>query len=207
MSEQETETVEQTAVTADDMIVELITKFDALSKEVKETVSQLKTIRKAVAKQTKKKTKRTVTRDPNAPPSGFNRPTEISSELAEFLGTPAGELVARTYVTRHINKYVKEHGLQREDNKRVIDLSKEGGAPLQKLLNPPSDVELTFFNLQTYLKGHYPKKSVVSADTPASAPVVTAPVGTTKAVKDSNVSKVKDTKVSRTARARRVAKA
>ena len=95
--------------------------------------------------------------DPNKPPSGFAKPGPISDELTAFLGIKKGELIARTAVTQHINKYCKEHNLQKESDKRHINAD----AALSKLLRlKPSD-ESTFFNLQKYIKIHYPNKDGV----------------------------------------------
>lgn len=101
--------------------------------------------------------------------SGFAKPTTVSAELASFLGIPNEELIARTEVTKRINKYVKEHSLQNEANKRVIILDDT----LRKLVNPPSDVDLTFFNLQKYLKHHYTsfnKEEATTAETESTTP-------------------------------------
>ena len=103
-------------------------------------------------------------RDPNAPPTGFQKPIDITSELSAFMGTPVGQKVARTAVTKQITAYCKEHGLQNPEDKRILLPDKV----LLKLLtyNPKKNSEpLTFFNLQKYVKHHYPKKDpeVVSA--------------------------------------------
>jgi chromatin remodeling complex protein RSC6 len=89
-------------------------------------------------------------------PSGFARPTDISNELAIFLGVEPGLQLARTEVTKRITAHIKERNLQRESNKREIDLTKPGAEELKALLEP--DATLTFFNLQRYLKKHFPKK-------------------------------------------------
>ena len=98
--------------------------------------------------------------------SGFAKPTHVSSELASFLGLEKDELIARTEVTKRINKYVKEHGLQDEANKRIILLNDE----LKKLVSPPDDVQLTFFNLQRYLKHHYTTTKETAETPPSSEP-------------------------------------
>ena len=107
---------------------------------------------KAAAKRGSGRAKKPV--DPNKPPSGFAKPGPISSELATFLGLPADKEVARTEVTKMITEYCKEHNLQKSDDKRVISAD----AKLKKLLKLPAGETLTFFNLQKYMKVHYPKK-------------------------------------------------
>ena len=111
--------------------------------------------RKVVEKKMKTKVKRV--RDPNAPPSGFRKPLKVSAELQKFLNLPDGELIARTEVTKAINVYCKAHNLQKEEDKRTINAD----PTLKKLLRLNKGDELTFFNLQKYLKHHYPNKDGV----------------------------------------------
>jgi len=111
--------------------------------------------KKVVDKKMKTKVKRV--KDPNAPPSGFQKPLNVSSELRKFLGLNDSELIARTEVTKKINAYCKEHNLQQEEDKRKINPD----AALKKLLKVNKSEQLTFFNLQKYLKPHYPNKEGV----------------------------------------------
>jgi len=83
---------------------------------------------------------------PSSPPL-----IKISIELSTFLGIPEDILISRRDVYNGIVKYVKDHDLQKPENKRVIDLTKPGGEPLRTLLKVPENAELTFFNLQRYL--------------------------------------------------------
>ena len=96
--------------------------------------------------------------DPNKPPSGFAKPGPISPELAKFLELPKDELIARTEVTRKITEYCKKHDLQKKEDGRHILPDKA----LKKLLSIKDGEELTFFNLQKYMKVHYPKKVVAA---------------------------------------------
>ena len=56
----------------------------------------------------------------NKSPSGFSKPGPISDELRTFLGVGKDELVARTEVTKKINTYCREKGLQDKNDKRII---------------------------------------------------------------------------------------
>jgi upstream activation factor subunit UAF30 len=84
--------------------------------------------------------------------SGFEKPTLISDELAVFFGKEKGSRMARTEVSKMIHKYVKDNSLQNKDNRRII----HPDAKLKKLLDS-KDEELTYFNLQKYLKHHFKK--------------------------------------------------
>ena len=84
-------------------------------------------------------------------PSGFVTPTRISDELAQFLKVPAGTLLARTEVSKLINGYIRSNNLHDANNGRVINPD----AKLRKLLNVKPTDEVTYFNLQKYMKPHF----------------------------------------------------
>lgn len=130
------------------IIKSLTTRVNQLEKSVNKD-------RKVVEKKMKGRAKRV--HDPNKPPSGFAKPGPVSDELRKFLGLGKDEMIARTSVTQHINKYCKAHNLQKESDKRHI----LPDAPLKKLLRLKAGDELTFFNLQKYIKIHYPNKDGV----------------------------------------------
>lgn len=111
--------------------------------------------KKVVDKKMKGKVKKA--RDPNAPPTGFQKPINVSAELKKFLALTEGELIPRTQVTSRINDYCKKHGLQKQEDKRIL----MPDATLTKLLRLKKGDELTFFNLQKHLKHHYPNKEGV----------------------------------------------
>lgn len=89
-------------------------------------------------------------------PNGFAKPTKISEELCAFLKVPAGCEKSRTEVTREIHKYIKTNSLFNTDNKRII----LPDPVLKKLLSLEDGVEVTYFNLQSFLKHHFIKTPV-----------------------------------------------
>ena len=124
----------------------------ALSSKVSSLEKRVARDRKIMNKKMKGRVKRVV--DPNKPPSGFAKPGPVSDELRSFLKLGKDDLIARTEVTKKITQYCKEHKLQKEEDKRTIHVD----APLRKLLRLSKGDELTFFNLQKYMKIHYPNK-------------------------------------------------
>jgi len=118
--------------------------------------SDFKTLEKTVSREMKvaqklanKKRRNTNPRKP----SGFTKATPISEELANFLGKAVGTEMARTEVSKEITKYIKSNNLQDTSNGRII----LADAKLSKLLRLGKEDELTFFNLQRYMKVHFAK--------------------------------------------------
>jgi upstream activation factor subunit UAF30 len=130
----------------------------------RQTVRELKNAQKASLKK-KRKTG-------NRAPSGFVKPTLISNELAGFLGKPEGSEMARTEVTREINKYIRTNNLQDKENGRKINPDKK----LTSLLKLKKGDELTYFNLQRYMSPHFAKSAAAAASQAASsaAPVASS---------------------------------
>ena len=128
----------------------------------RQTVRELKNAQKASQKK-KRKTG-------NRAPSGFVKPTLISNELAGFLGKPEGSEMARTEVTREINKYIRTNNLQDKENGRKINPDKK----LTSLLKLKKGDELTYFNLQRYMSPHFAKSAALQAA--AAAAAAAAPV-------------------------------
>ena len=106
----------------------------------------------------------------NRKPSGFIKPTRISDELAAFLGKTIGTEMARTEVSREINTYIHSNGLQDKANGRKINPD----AKLAKLLKLNKEDELTYFNLQRYMKHHFIKAEALEAEAAAAAAAATA---------------------------------
>ena len=189
----ETETETEVEVVVDPMVRQLSTMaelLDTLAKTSKFLTTEMKALTKdvnklRVSKAGGKKQKRVVNPDTPRKLGALERPVPISEELAEFLGLTKGEMYSRQQVTQGVNKFVKDNDLQNPENRRYILLESEAGLKLKSLLRDP-DQPLTFFNIQRYLKVHYPKvessdsesthtpkdKSVDVTDTPTDSTVV-----------------------------------
>ena len=130
----------------------LKTEYRALEKKWSR---ELKSVQKSQSKR-KRKTG-------NRAPSGFVKPTKISDELAKFLEKPTGTEMARTDVTREINKYIRFHNLQDKENGRKINPD----VKLQTLLKLKKTDDLTYFNLQRYMSPHFAKAADKAASSTA----------------------------------------
>jgi upstream activation factor subunit UAF30 len=144
--EQSDETIENTFKQLYDKINTLKSELSKLSSDIKDVHKQVAKSMKENAKSRKKKADR-----PKREPSGFAKPTPISQELCDFLSKPLGTEMARTEVTKYLTSYIKEHDLQYPDDKRKI----KPDAKLKKLLNLKKDDQVTYFNLQKYMKPHF----------------------------------------------------
>ena len=103
---------------------------------------------------------------------------DLSNKI-NSLSVNDGELkIARTEVTKLLNKYIKFHSLQDENHRKNILLVSKAGISLKGLLSPVvnddgENVDLTFINIQKYIKHHFPK--VDSSKTTPKVEVVVNP--------------------------------
>jgi chromatin remodeling complex protein RSC6 len=129
---------------------ELRSRFNDLRTSFTEYNSNLTAFDKLATRTVKalQKGRRRRTTNGDYTPSGFNKPSPISSELAAFLNKPADFQMSRTDVTRALSAYIKEHNLQNPENRKFIIPD----APLASLLHINRDDTLSYFNLQKHLK-------------------------------------------------------
>ena len=169
------EVVATTTVTTTDTTVPASTTeeweetWSVLSQQTSELVKTARTLNTTLKKvhrqwtralkDARKQSRRRKTSTTKRLPSGFAKPSPISTELCNFLGKPDGTEMARTEVTRLLTVYIKEHSLQDPSNKRIIVPDER----LTSLLQVDANAELTYFNLQKYMKRHFPKSNATLA--------------------------------------------
>lgn len=131
-------------------IVEKVNAFVTMGKELQ---GQLKVLSKEWDKQQKiiDKVQKKRQNAKNSP-SGFAKPNKISDELCDFIGEPRGTEKSRTDITRFINAYIKEHNLNKPENKRFILPDEK----LRKILNVDAKEEINYFILQKLISHHFP---------------------------------------------------
>jgi len=134
---------------------DLASKFSALATLLKETQSAFKVLSKDYERM-KKVISKTERKRANARtnPNGFAKPAKITDALCTFLAVPAGTEMSRTDVTRKINQYIKEHNLNKPENKRIILPDDK----LRAILGVKSNEEVSFFSLQRFLSPLFVKK-------------------------------------------------
>jgi len=136
-------------------------KIQQLTTLISTLKSDYKTLEKSVARELKnaQKSSSRKRKTGNRAPSGFVKPTRISDELAQFLGKTVGTEMARTAVSKEINQYIHANKLQDEKNGRIIHADPK----LTALLKLNTGDELTYFNLQRYMKHHFVKAVPVAS--------------------------------------------
>lgn len=154
------EVAPEEVVTIESSMSELLNSFSSsiqtLTLSLNKLKADFKTLEKQVLKEARSMDKVNAKRNKNKgsrAPSGFVKPAAISKELAKFLGKPEDTMMARTDVTKLITAYVKDHKLQDASNGRRI----VPDAKLKALLNVKASDEVTYFNLQKYMKPHFVK--------------------------------------------------
>jgi len=154
--------VNDNAVVVSSEISSLSTKMSEISAKLQLMTTSLSAVRsdyklleKLVSRELKnaQKNSRKKKSLKNRQPSGFVKPTLISDELAQFLGKTFGTEMARTDVSKEINQYIRLNSLQDKSNGRKIIPDNK----LATLLKITGDDELTYFNLQRYMKHHFIK--------------------------------------------------
>ena len=138
----------------------IIDKVNTLSSAIKDIQANLKVLSKEYDKQQKiiEKAQKKRQNAKNSP-SGFAKPNKISDELCDFIGVPHGTEKSRTDITRLINAYVKEHNLNKPENKRFI----LPDTKLKKILNVGDSEEINYFILQKLISHHFPASASKTA--------------------------------------------
>jgi chromatin remodeling complex protein RSC6 len=147
--------------------VEFAAKLQQLGVMISSLKSEFRTLEKKWTREMKvvqKQSSKRKRKAGNRAPSGFVKPTRISDELAKFLDKPSGTEMARTEVTRDVNKYIRTNNLQDKENGRKINPDPK----LAALLKLKKTDELTYFNLQKYMSHHF-AKAVKDAPVAATA--------------------------------------
>tara|TARA_B100001093_G_scaffold499076_1_gene547962 strand:+ start:64 stop:735 length:672 start_codon:yes stop_codon:yes gene_type:complete len=141
----------------------LIAQNENLLQSQKTMLSTMKKVYKVYAREKKDykknadRERRRAKKDPNRKkrePSGFAVATDISDELAGFLGVTKGTKLSRTDVTRKVTAYIREKNLQVPTNRRSFVPDKSLGKLLGPIKEVDKDKGFTYFNLQRYITPH-----------------------------------------------------
>ena len=164
-----TETVAAPAQTSDALLTNLAEQLKALSTEftirvrdaVKATQEAAKAAKKEARDSKKKRKVDPATLNPEQRAAwearrannAFLKEKPLSPELCQFMGLKAGEKRSQTDVTKFISEYVKSHScFDPTFRRRILP-----NAALAKLLRVDDKTEVTYLNLQKFLKVHFIK--------------------------------------------------
>lgn len=137
-----------------DIFNSFVSQLTTMRTQITALTNQLRSLRSRTEREIKTAQKNGRKRkQTNRQPSGFVKPTRISSELCSFLGKPEGTEMARTQVTREITSYIRANKLQDPENGRNINADTK----LKKLLKLGKGDKLTYFNLQKFMSPHFAK--------------------------------------------------
>ena len=136
---------------------EILNDLNNQKTQIMNAINNVKKLQKDWVKEQKlsnKKKKKQGGNGKKREPSGFAKPTEISKDLCDFLQKPYGTEMARTEVTKYLTEYIRTNNLQWEQDKRKIIPDKK----LKDLLNCGEGGDVTYFNLQKWMKPHFYKQ-------------------------------------------------
>tara|TARA_E500000178_G_scaffold346616_1_gene398517 strand:- start:3996 stop:4691 length:696 start_codon:yes stop_codon:yes gene_type:complete len=161
--EQDVSTVEQSSSSLGDTVGTqlngLLDTVSVLMSQLKTVQGDIKTLQKNYTKllkehdKTKNKSKKT-----NRKPSGFAKPSALTPEMTEFLGLDKDVEMPRNEVTKLINKYIVDNDLRDQSDKRKILPDEK----LTNLLGWDGKEQVSYFNLQKYIKQHFVKTEPVA---------------------------------------------
>jgi chromatin remodeling complex protein RSC6 len=161
--EQDVSPVEQASSSLEDTVGTqlsgLLDTVSVLMSQLKTVQGDIKTLQKNYTKllkehdKTKNKSKRA-----NRKPSGFAKPSALTPEMTGFLGLDKDVEMPRNEVTKLINKYIVDNDLRDQSDKRKILPDKKLG----KLLGWDGKEQVSYFNLQKYIKQHFVKSEQVA---------------------------------------------
>jgi chromatin remodeling complex protein RSC6 len=159
----ETESNLSMSQTCKDIFESLVAQNENLLETQKLMLSTVKKVAKTYSKYRKDyeknvaRERRKAKKDPNRKkrePSGFAVPTNISSDLCDFLSVPHDTKMSRTDVTRKITKYIRDKNLQVPENRRSFIPDSQLGGILGPLKEVDKEKGYTYFNLQRYITPH-----------------------------------------------------
>lgn len=132
-----------------------MTLFDNILNDIQSMKDQLTKLSSDVKHMKKRYARRKVSNIK----SGFVKPVKLSSDLQNLIGSDDDELVSRSVVNKKINDYIKANNLQVPENRQTFVLDEK----LSNLFGLEKGTVVHYFKMQTYLKNHYPKETIMTA--------------------------------------------
>ena len=139
-------------------MVTSLAELNAQMSEMRDTFSLLekktKKLNHVIEMVIKKEQKTTSKSKRDRKPCGFAVSAKVTPEMCEFMGREDGTLISRIEITKYLNLYIKEKGLENPENKQIIIPDEK----LWKILGEEAREEkITHFTIQKYLNKHFVK--------------------------------------------------
>lgn len=141
----------------ENLFEDLLLKVQSMSVEMRSVISIIKTLQKENNKLKKIANKKKSKKSTGEKKSGFSIPVKITDELADFLNVERESFVTRQQVTKMLTSYIKENKLYSEEDKRII----KPNEALVKILQHNDGDNISYFNIQRYIKHHFIKNNPV----------------------------------------------
>jgi chromatin remodeling complex protein RSC6 len=140
-----------------DETIDELKEFKAMTRGMcNDFIERLQDAKKEIRQLRKQQKKPRIKKDPKKP-CVFEINTRISDELCVFFNEPIGTEMTRNEVTHKLHVYCEEHGLMDPTNRRIIHPDEKFKALLKNYPeNPTKDQQLTWLNIQSFIKHHYP---------------------------------------------------
>jgi chromatin remodeling complex protein RSC6 len=141
-------------------MVTSLAELNTQMSEMKEMFSTLekktKKLNHAIDMVVKKEQKVTTKVKRERKPCGFAVSSKVTPVMCEFMGKEDGTLISRIEITKYLNLYIKEQGLENPENKQIIVPDEK----LWKILGDEAREEkITHFTIQKYLNKHFIKET------------------------------------------------
>lgn len=153
LSDEEQEEQIETFATLYETMANNVAEVCNLARELKKELRVLERLHRRELKESRK-WKRSTNTTGKKTLSGFTKPAPVPAAICKLLDLDEDIELPRTTVTKLIYGYIGEHELYNPTDKRKMNPDKA----LKKLFGLKKGDELSFYNIQTYIKGLYPPK-------------------------------------------------
>lgn len=135
-----------------DETIEELKDYKAVTRGLcNDLIERLLDAKREIRQLRKNQKKQRVKKDPKKP-HVFETDISISDQLCDFFKLPHGTKMSRNEVTHKLHKYCDDNQLMQADNRRIIIIN-DTLLPLLRNYKPGD--QITWLNIQTYIKHHY----------------------------------------------------
>ena len=135
-----------------DETIEELKDYKAMTRGLcNDLIERLFDAKREIRQLRKNQKKQRVKKDPKKP-NVFETDISISNQLCDFFEIPHGSKMSRNEVTHKLHKFCDDNNLMQKDNRRIIIVN-DKLRPLLRNYTPGE--QITWLNIQSYIKHHY----------------------------------------------------